>query len=249
MELRKLALLLVIWFVAGDLNAQDARAMKNAGPCGQTCPVPDARLLQIEYDSPNTNPRWKAKLMEILQRHTIGNSTDWGAAKSEYIAWRNADERYELSGPRPPVISSSSEDSAATYGAVSTDEECLRFGFAAGTADFANCRLQLELAYRDAARDQREYELLERQYREQLMQFEAAEKASQEAERRRRSDYLMRVSQGLLKGETFAEADMAARGTPLPRPKAPPVPSVRRVSLPNGKSVTCSGTGYYVYCY
>lgn len=120
------------------------------------------------------------------------------------------------------------------------DALCLRYGFLAQTAAYAECRMKLDTARREA-RAQRE--LYDRQQLEYLDRLEAAEKE------RRRIQALNQTELGLrlLGGQSPVDA-LNSVGTGAPIAPRPPAPVFHNITLPNGSMVTCTTNGTFTNC-
>ncbi len=130
---------------------------------------------------------------------------------------------------------------------------CARYGMALGTMENGQCRLQLEQVRQQAAFQQRQHELQVAQYQQQLAAYEAQQKALKREKNRREGEFLMRLGQGLLGGQSFSESSLSAYGLNSPRPTPPPAPAPTQnytLRLPNGNQVYCSYSSLsgYVSC-
>jgi len=113
----------------------------------------------------------------------------------------------------------------------SDDITCKKFGFKPQSSGYADCRLKLEVASRQATQQQAQYDEQKRQYDEQKRQHEA-----QLAEQKRQRQVgaglaLMQMSSGLL------------------APPTPPPPANQTIVTPSGKIVNCHTTGTVTNCF
>ena len=89
---------------------------------------------------------------------------------------------------------------------------------------------------------QKQNDLLERQYQNQLAMQAQQKKAEEDAKRKRVSVYLMKLGAGMMQGQTMGDSARAAQGLPLiDAPKRPIMQPMQnyRVTLPNGSLYTC----------
>ena len=89
---------------------------------------------------------------------------------------------------------------------------------------------------------QKQNDLLERQYQNQLAMQAQQKKAEEDAKRKRVSVYLMKLGAGMLQGQTMGDSARAAQGLPLiDAPRRPTMQPMQdyRVTLPNGSFYTC----------
>jgi hypothetical protein len=148
---------------------------------------------------------------------------------------------------------------------------CKDIGFKAGTENFGACVLKLRnnhpanqsssskvisntnnieelksqhqaLAQQQFQALQKQNDLLERQYQNQLAMQAQQKKAAEDAKRKRVSVYLMKLGAGMMQGQTMGDSARAAQGLPLidapQRPTMQPMQDYR-VTLPNGSFYTC----------
>ena len=89
---------------------------------------------------------------------------------------------------------------------------------------------------------QKQNDLLERQYQNQLSIQAQQKKAAADAKRKRVSVYLMKLGAGMMQGQTMGDSARAAQGLPLiDAPRRPMMQPMQdyRVTLPNGSFYTC----------
>lgn len=103
---------------------------------------------------------------------------------------------------------------------------CARYGFIAGTTDYSQCRMQIDMARREALEQQRQYE-------EQLAeQKRAKEKARGEA--------MLMLGLGMMSGQ---KPNSGFNNNTI----TPPQP-MRIYNLPGGRSMTCTTMGAFTNC-
>jgi hypothetical protein len=114
---------------------------------------------------------------------------------------------------------------AAIEGDGSGDDlTCKSFGFKPQTSGYSDCRLKLEVASRQAAQQQAQYDEQKRQYDAQL------------AEQKRQRQ----VGAGLA---------LMQMGSGLLAPPAPPLPANQTIVTPSGRIVNCHTTGTVTNCF
>ena len=103
--------------------------------------------------------------------------------------------------------------------------------------------MQIDQAKQQAQIAQQQYALQMAQYQKQLAAYEAQQKAIKREKDRRQAEILMRMSQGLLSGQSFGEASLSAYGLntapPAPPPSRPAFENYT-IRMPNGVQVRCN---------
>jgi hypothetical protein len=134
------------------------------------------------------------------------------------------------------------------------DKLCQKFGFQVLSDQYAQCRLKVDVAKREAQDRQRAYELAKRRYDEEVARYEQ-QKAEIEREReRRKGEALMRFGLALMGGtsphasENFANAGRQMLGMP---PVEPPRPRIENFTItnPGGRMINCTAIGNNVNCF
>jgi len=122
----------------------------------------------------------------------------------------------------------------------SDDMTCKKFGFKPQASGYSECRLKLEIASRQAAQQQAQYETEKRQYDEQV--------ASIQKERdRQRSLKQLELGLRMMSGQPIQDAVRETAGMP-PLPK-PPGPANQTIIMPGGRIVNCHTTGTVTNCF
>jgi hypothetical protein len=120
------------------------------------------------------------------------------------------------------------------------DLTCKKFGFKPQTANYADCRLKIEIANRQALQQQAHYEEQKRRYDEQ----QAAIKKEKDHQRNLKQ---LELGLRMMAGQSVQDASMATAGMqPLPKP---PGPINQTIIMPGGKMVNCSTTGTVTHCF
>lgn len=120
------------------------------------------------------------------------------------------------------------------------DAACRGYGFKPNSGDYASCRQRIDLAKQSAKQQQDIYEQQKRQYDDQLASIE-----KQKAKERN----LKQLEMGLrmMGGQSIQDSAMAtARMPPLPQA---PGPITQRLTMPNGRSMTCTTVGSNTNCF
>ena len=104
---------------------------------------------------------------------------------------------------------------------------CAKYGFQAGTTEYAQCRMQIDLAKNQAQQQQQEYE----------QQLAAQNKAKEEAQ----GEALFLLGMGMLAGSGPKRS--TSRNTVIQPP-----PQDRIYNLPGGKFMRCSTMGMVTNC-
>lgn len=120
------------------------------------------------------------------------------------------------------------------------DQTCQRYGLKPGQPEYGNCRMQINLAKQQAAREQARYEA----------EMAAYEQQKQELEAERKRQLAMRQLQmglGLMSGQVTLE-DIGRSSMGLPPAPRPPAIQNQTIKLPGGGLVNCTTTGTFTNC-
>ena len=120
------------------------------------------------------------------------------------------------------------------------DQTCQRYGLKPGQPEYGNCRMQINLAKQQAAREQARYEA----------EMAAYEQQKQELEAERKRQLAMRQLQmglGLMSGQVTLE-DIGRSSMGLPPAPRPPAIQNQTIRLPGGGLVNCTTTGTFTNC-
>jgi len=148
-------------------------------------------------------------------------------------------ELYERKSKGAPAASRrNSPQSRSQQGDGSQDDQtCQRYGLRPGQPEYGNCRMQIDLARQQAAREQARYQAELAAYEQQ--------KSELEAERKRRT---IQRGLGLLSGQITLE-DIGRSSLGLgPAPRAPELQN-HTIRLPNGGFVHCNTVGHVTNCF
>jgi hypothetical protein len=122
----------------------------------------------------------------------------------------------------------------------SDDSTCQSYGFKPASSDYSSCRLQIDLAKQNARQQQDIYQQQKAQYDEQVAAIEK-QKAKE------RSMKQLEMGLRMMGGQSVQDAAMAtARMPPLPQA---PGPITQRITMPNGRGMTCTTVGTNTNCF
>jgi hypothetical protein len=133
------------------------------------------------------------------------------------------------------------------------DLACVKFGFIVGTQEYANCRLQMDTAKRQAQQKQAEYELTQRQYEHEMRAYQERVAAYEKEKERQKGEALMKFGLSLMGGsspylsENLANASRASLGMPPIQPVQPRLDSFM-IRSPGGAVTSCFVTGNVIQC-
>jgi hypothetical protein len=120
------------------------------------------------------------------------------------------------------------------------DSTCQSYGFKPASSDYSSCRLQIDLAKQNAKQQQDIYQQQKAQYDEQVAAIE-----KQKAKERNMKQLEMGLR--MMGGQSVQDAAMAtARMPPLPQA---PGPITQRITMPNGRGMTCTTVGTNTNCF
>lgn len=120
------------------------------------------------------------------------------------------------------------------------DSTCQSYGFKPATGEYSSCRLQIDLAKQNARQQQDIYQQQKNQYDEQVAAIE-----KQKAKERNMKQLEMGLR--MMGGQSVQDAAMAtARMPPIPQP---PGPITQRITMPNGRGMTCTTVGTDTNCF
>jgi len=120
------------------------------------------------------------------------------------------------------------------------DAACIAYGFKPNTSNFSSCRLQIDLAKQNAKQQQYIYQ-------QQQAQYEAQVAAIEKQKSKERSMKQLELGLRMMGGQSIQDASMAtARMPPLPQA---PGPITQTLTMPNGRSMTCTTIGSNTNCF
>ena len=117
------------------------------------------------------------------------------------------------------------------------DATCRKYGFRAGTNEYAQCRQQIDQARQDSQRQQAQYEAQQRQYQAQLNEQKRQREAAA-------SMALLNMGLGMMAG-----GSPQTNFGPPPIAPQPPQNFHRTYMLPGNRIMTCNTTGAITNCF
>ncbi len=131
---------------------------------------------------------------------------------------------------------------------------CINFGFEANTPLYSDCRMKMEIAKRDAAQKQKDFELAQRQYESEVRQYQEQLARYEKEKERQKGEAMMKFGLALMGGsspyfsENLANAGRASLGLPPTAPTAPRIQNFT-ITTPGGRVTTCSVIGNNYNCF
>jgi hypothetical protein len=117
------------------------------------------------------------------------------------------------------------------------DATCRKYGFKAGTNEYAQCKQQIAQAKQDAQRQQAQYEAQQRQYQAQLIEQKRQRETAA-------SMALLNMGLGMMAG-----GSPQTNFGPPPVAPQPPANLNRTYILPGGRMMNCNTTGSITNCF
>lgn len=120
------------------------------------------------------------------------------------------------------------------------DQTCQRYGLRPGQPEYGNCRMQIDMAKQQVAREQARYQAELAAYEQQKKEIEA--------ERRREQGLRqLQMGLGLMSGQVTLQ-DLGRQSLGLPPPPAAPQIQNQTIRLPGGGIIHCTTTGTFTNC-
>jgi len=131
--------------------------------------------------------------------------------------------------------------SAAVGDGSQDDQTCQKYGLKPGQPEYGNCRMQIDMARQQVAREQAKYQA-------ELVAYEK-QKKEQDAQRRREQGLRqMAIGAGIASGQiSLEDLGRSSLGLP-PAPRAPDMQN-QTIRLPNGSLVHCNTVGSITNCF
>lgn len=114
------------------------------------------------------------------------------------------------------------------------DNICQKYGFKVGDEGYKRCRLDLDVAQRQAEADMAQFEQQKRQYEEQKRQYEAAIAAEESRKEVQAWSNVLMYGLGLAGGRTHSEAAPALYGLPM----YPRQPTFQNYTITSPRGIT-----------
>ncbi len=161
--------------------------------------------------------------------------------RNKKAAQKRASETTQANTSKPAKSTTQAANDPRASGDGSPDDNiCQSYGFKPSTNEYSSCRLQIDLAKQNAKQQQDIYLQQKAQYDEQVAAIE---------KQKARERNLKQLEMGLrmMGGQSVQDAAMATARMP-PMPQAPG-PITQRITMPNGRSMTCTTTGSNTNCF
>jgi len=131
---------------------------------------------------------------------------------------------------------------SATLGDGSQDDQtCQKYGLKPGQPEYGNCRMQIDMAKQQVAREQARYQ-------QELAAYEQDKKEKEAQRRREQGMKTLQMGLGMMSGQlTLDDVGRSSLGLP-PAPRPPQIQN-QTIRLPNGNLIHCSTTGTFTNCH
>jgi len=136
---------------------------------------------------------------------------------------------------RPPPV-----ETAQQGDGTQDDQTCQRYGLRPGQPEYGNCRMQIDMAKQQVAREQARYQAEMAAYEQQKKEIEAERR--RELGRRQ-----LAAGLGLMSGQVTLQ-DLGRQSLGLPPPPAAPQIQNQTIRLPGGGIIHCTTTGTFTNC-
>jgi len=152
-------------------------------------------------------------------------------------------ELYERRGSQTaskPSNSRSAARSVAVGDGSQDDQTCQKYGLTPGQPEYGNCRMQIDMAKQQVAREQARYQQELAAYEEQAAEL----KRQKDKERAMRQ---LELGLRMMGGQSPVEAvNSLGTGAPIARPRPPT--THHSIRLPNGRMMNCNTFGDHTNC-
>jgi hypothetical protein len=143
---------------------------------------------------------------------------------------------------------------ANTGDGTSEHQMCVKFGFIAGTSQYSECRLKIDIAKKEQAQRQIAYEAEQQRYQEEQRRYEAQVTEYEKEKERQKGLALMRFGAALAGGtsssfaENFGNAGRQSLGL---APTPPTRPQIQNFTITNpaGRMTNCTVIGNNINCF
>jgi len=120
------------------------------------------------------------------------------------------------------------------------DQTCQRYGLRPGQPEYGNCRMQIDMAKQQIAREQARYQA-------ELAAYEQQKKEIEAERRRELGRRQLAAGLGLMSGQVTLQ-DLGRQSLGLPPPPAAPQIQNQTIRLPGGGIIHCTTTGTFTNC-
>ena len=149
-------------------------------------------------------------------------------------------ELYERSGgqtaSRPPISQTTIKPAAVGDGS-DDDQTCQSYGFGPGTSAYADCRMKVDMARREAQK-------AHARYKADLAAYEAQVANASRQRESERNLRLMELGLGMMSG-----GGRGGSSSSVTTARPPVAPSNQNIFLPNGQMITCNTSGNVTNCF
>lgn len=145
-------------------------------------------------------------------------------------------------------------EAAARGDGTQEHQTCNQFGFVAGTPQYADCRLRIDIAKREAQQRQAAFEADKRRYEAEQLQYYAKLAEYEEERERQKGLAWLRFGSALMSGtspyfgENLGNAGRAVLGLP-PTPPTQPQVQTFVITNPAGRTTTCTTVANLINCF
>ena len=166
----------------------------------------------------------QATLTQLMREAEVHKKVEASEARNIELARQREQERIAKEGDGSP-----------------DDLTCKKYGFKPSTEGYAQCRLQIDIAKKDATQRQAAYQ-------EQKRQYDAQVAAVEKERERRQGAALMEYGVRLMGGQSPANAAVnVGTGAPITPPTLPM--TNQTYMLPGGRMMNCTTAGTVTNCY
>jgi hypothetical protein len=167
---------------------------------------------------------------------------------------QRADQQRQVQEQQRQVEQQRNAAMAARGDGTPDHQTCNRFGFIAGTSQYSDCRLRIDIAKREAQQRQVAFEAEQRRYEAEQAQYQARMIEFEKEKDRQRGLALLRFSSALASGtspylsENLGNAGRASLGI---APVAPTRPQIQNFSItgPSGRMTNCTAINNNINCF
>ena len=132
-------------------------------------------------------------------------------------------------------------------------ETCVKYGFQAGSSDYSQCRMQIDIAKKEQAQNQARFEADQRRYEEEKRQYDVRVAEFEKEKERRRGLAMMQFGAALASGtsrsftENLANAGRQSLGLAPAPPRQPSIQNFT-ITTPGGMR-SCTVMRNHINCF
>jgi hypothetical protein len=139
-----------------------------------------------------------------------------------------------------PQVRSPQVETAQQGDGTQDDQTCQRYGLRPGQPEYGNCRMQIDMAKQQVAREQARYQA-------ELAAYEQQKKELEAERRRELGRRQLAAGLGLMSGQVTLQ-DLGRQSLGLPPPPAAPQIQNQTIRLPGGGIIHCTTSGTFTNC-